>query len=95
MKNIDRLNESLLDISINDDFDVPEEITTKDTTVKSVLVLEVTRQEYHDLSKGTQNEKVVRLFDEGTSTEAVCFLRQDWETMEIFPGDSVFITGRF
>eukprot|EP00794_Sanderia_malayensis_P004887 gene4887-5527_t len=95
LENMDLLHQSLLDISFGEDFDAASLATGRrdDTTVKSVLVLEVTRQEYHDSATGTHMEKAVRLFDEETSTEALCYLRQDWETMDIFPGDSVFITG--
>ena len=68
-------------------------IKTTAKTVNSVLVLEVMRRERQD--EANRAEKVLRLFDEETSKESICILRDDWETMDLFPGDSVYITGDY
>ena len=96
--NLNNINQSLLDISFGEDFD-PADVICNDaghpseTAVKSLLVLEVTKQEYLTAKFGSQTEKSLRLFDEKRSTEATCILRQDWQGMDIFPGDTIHITG--
>ena len=87
------LNDSFSNINLDDELDIADAKLIKPTatTVNSVLVLEVMRRERQD--QANRGEKVLRLFDEETSKEAICILRDDWETMDVFPGDSVFITG--
>lgn len=39
------------------------------------------------------SEKVLRLFEETSSQEKFCSLREEWEMSEVEPGDIVHITG--
>ena len=62
------------------------------------LVLEVSRRELQGqevvAKYGRQlPEKVLRLFDEASSQEKFCSLREDWEMSEVEPGDIVHVTG--
>ena len=93
-------NDSFLHIDFDDDIDLPSESCAQRQaslgneaifTVKPRLVLEVLRRETENQSK--MFEKTLRLFDEEASQETVCILREDWEAMEVLPGDLVHITG--
>ncbi|XP_065062529.1 DNA replication ATP-dependent helicase/nuclease DNA2-like isoform X2 [Rhopilema esculentum] len=92
------INDSILNMSLGSDFECPPSSPQIDSlenefTVNTVLVLEVLRQEASSKGNLYKPEKLLRLFDEETSQEAICILREDWEGMEVCPGDSVHITG--
>ena len=93
------INDSILNMSLGSDFECPPsspqiESSENEFTVNTVLVLEVLRQEASNGGNLYRPEKLLRLFDEETSQEAICILREDWEGMEVCPGDSVHITGK-
>lgn len=85
-------DDSFVGIDFDDDPDaLPQASTERDFSVKPRLVLEVLRQEQE--GNGHQFEKHLRIFDEETSQESVCILREDWKEMEVLPGDLVHVTG--
>ena len=61
--------------------------------VKTLLVLEVTRSEAEQGYNWKQPEKILRLLDEDTCTEKFCILQEDWEALDVKPGDTVYVSG--
>ena len=94
------MDDSLIDIELDDEKEVADlvgnwtdgnKVIKRNYTVKPQVVLEVMRRGKRDGCKVP--EKILRLFDEETSQETTCVLREDWERMTISPGDLVFMTG--
>ena len=62
-----------------------------DFTVKPQVVIEVQTKERSDFYK--VNEKILKLFDEDTFQSTKCILREDWEGVNVHPGDLAYVTG--
>jgi len=60
-------------------------------TVKPKVVIEVQTKERDNVYK--VNEKILKLFDEDTFQSTRCILREDWEAVNVYPGDLAYLTG--
>ena len=61
-------------------------------TVNPKVVIEVQTKERDNVYK--VNEKILKLFDEDTFQSTKCILREDWETVNVYPGDLAYLTGK-
>ena len=99
-ENID-LNDAFVNIDAGNEMEatIPVGKSTNDGqgpqmsfTLKPQTVLEVWRKERQGCRL---YEKLLRLVDQRASHETVCVLRDDWETMVIYPGDVVQVSGLY